>query len=91
MEGLNANQLADSLMNTDARKDFAEPSSDEDDDSHLTPEALAKKKKFKSHRSKHYDEFTKVKMARELIAKELAELEDDDEDSSKMEMSPPKS
>ena len=39
---------------------------------------LESKKVFKDKRKKHYNEFGNVKLARDLIAKELAELEDDE-------------
>lgn len=37
------------------------------------------KKVFLDKRKFHYNEYDKVKLARELIEKELAELEDDDD------------
>jgi protein phosphatase inhibitor 2 len=37
------------------------------------------KKVFKEKRKDHYNEYGNVKLARELIEKELAELEEDDE------------
>ena len=39
---------------------------------------LAIQKQFKEKRKHHYNEYSKVKLARELIEKEMAELEDDD-------------
>ena len=35
-------------------------------------------KQFKEKRKHHYKEYSKVKLGRELIEKEMAELEDDD-------------
>ena len=43
---------------------------------------LAEKRAFKDKRSKHYDEFSNVQKARELIAKELADLENEGEEVS---------
>lgn len=40
---------------------------------------LEKRKAFDKHRKEHYNEALNIKLARELIAKELAELEDDGE------------
>ena len=40
------------------------------------------KKAFKQKRKHHYNEYGNVKLARELIEKELAELEDDDDDNN---------
>ena len=39
---------------------------------------LAIQKQFKEKRKHHYNEYSKVKLAREMIEKEMAELEDDD-------------
>ena len=39
---------------------------------------LAIQKQFKDKRKHHYNEYSKVRLARELIEKEMAELEDDD-------------
>ena len=43
----------------------------------ITP---VQKRAFKDKRSKHYDEFSNVRKARELIAKELAELEKEEDE-----------
>ena len=37
-----------------------------------------KNKEFKEKRKKHYNEYSKVKLARKLIEQELKEMEDDD-------------
>ena len=37
------------------------------------------KKEFKDKRKKHYNEYSKVKLARKLIEQELKDLEDDDD------------
>ncbi|XP_038856693.1 protein phosphatase inhibitor 2 isoform X2 [Salvelinus namaycush] len=55
-----------------------EESSEEEDE--LTPEAQAKKKQFEMMRKMHYNEGLSIRMARQLIANELAEEEDEDEE-----------
>ena len=40
---------------------------------------LALKKEFKDKRKKHYNEYSKVKLARKLIEQELKDLEDDND------------
>lgn len=65
-----------------------EESSDEDEDeTELTPEELEKKRQFEMKRKMHYNEAQNIKLARQLIAKELhgeaaadEEEEEDDED-----------
>lgn len=39
-------------------------------------------REFKEKRKKHYNEYSKVKLARKLIEQELKEIEDDDGTSS---------
>ena len=39
--------------------------------------ALEKEKEFKDKRKKHYNEYSKVKLARKLIEQELKDLEDE--------------
>ena len=75
--GVDANLLAGKLENTETRKDHESESEDEDDDEHLSEAEKLKKKAFRNKRKNHYNEFTNVQKAREMIAKELAELEDD--------------
>uniref|UniRef100_A0AAZ3QB50 Protein phosphatase inhibitor 2 n=1 Tax=Oncorhynchus tshawytscha TaxID=74940 RepID=A0AAZ3QB50_ONCTS len=55
-----------------------EESSEEEDE--LTPEAQAKKKQFEMMRKMHYNEGLSIRMARQLIANEQAEEEDEDEE-----------
>ncbi|RDD44672.1 Protein phosphatase inhibitor 2 [Trichoplax sp. H2] len=52
-------------------------SNDENHDEQLTPEELERKQDFKKKRSQHYNEYYNVKLARELIAKDLEEEDDD--------------
>ncbi|XP_028977529.1 protein phosphatase inhibitor 2 isoform X1 [Esox lucius] len=55
-----------------------EESSEEEEE--LTPEDQAKKKQFQMMRKMHYNEGLNIRMARQLIANELAEEEDEDEE-----------
>ncbi|XP_053246888.1 protein phosphatase inhibitor 2 isoform X2 [Podarcis raffonei] len=61
-----------------------EESSEEEDESELTPEELEKKRQFEMKRKIHYNEGKNIKLARQLIAKELhgdtANEEDDDDE-----------
>uniref|UniRef100_A0A8D2KWJ9 Protein phosphatase inhibitor 2 n=1 Tax=Varanus komodoensis TaxID=61221 RepID=A0A8D2KWJ9_VARKO len=65
-----------------------EESSDEDDDDmELSAEELEKKRQFEMKRKMHYNEAQNIKLARQLIAKELrgdAAAEDDDDDDEEM-------
>uniref|UniRef100_A0A3B5L1L1 Protein phosphatase 1, regulatory (inhibitor) subunit 2 n=1 Tax=Xiphophorus couchianus TaxID=32473 RepID=A0A3B5L1L1_9TELE len=56
----------------------AEESSEEEEEE-LTPQVQAKKKHFQMMRKMHYDEGMNIRLARELIAKELEEDDDDEE------------
>ncbi|NXT09918.1 IPP2 inhibitor, partial [Prunella fulvescens] len=63
-----------------------ESSEEEDEDEELTPEEREKKKQFEMKRKMHYNEGRNIKLARQLIAKELhAEEEEDDEDEEMRE------
>ncbi|NXE86372.1 IPP2 inhibitor, partial [Menura novaehollandiae] len=54
---------------------------EEEEDEELTPEEREKKKQFEMKRKMHYNEGRNIKLARQLIAKELhGEEEEDDED-----------
>ncbi|XP_066912104.1 protein phosphatase inhibitor 2-like [Clytia hemisphaerica] len=78
VSGVDASLLAGKLESTESRKDHqSESENEDDDDEHLSEAAKLKKKAFSSKRKNHYNEFTNVQKAREMIAKELAELEDD--------------
>ncbi|XP_014866836.1 PREDICTED: protein phosphatase inhibitor 2 [Poecilia mexicana] len=56
----------------------AEESSEEEEEE-LTPQVQAKKKHFQMMRKMHYDEAMNIRLARELIAKELEDDDDDEE------------
>nr|XP_032643422.1 protein phosphatase inhibitor 2 isoform X3 [Chelonoidis abingdonii] len=53
---------------------------EEEEDEELTPEEREKKKQFEMKRKMHYNEGRNIKLARQLIAKELHGEEDEDED-----------
>lgn len=48
----------------------------------MFPLSLEHKKAFKDKRRVHYNEYSKVKLARKLIEQELKDLDDDDNDGS---------
>ena len=48
----------------------------DDDDEHLSPEEKEKARKFREHRKEHYNMKKQIQLAKELLAKEMAELED---------------
>lgn len=60
-------------------KEEEEDESSEEEEEELTPEEQAKKKHFQMMRKMHYNEGLNIKLARQLIASEL-EDEDDDAD-----------
>ena len=49
------------------------------------------KKKFEEKRKYHYNEYSKVKLARKLIEQELKDLEDDDDDDTDSKKEQPSS
>ncbi|TRZ26025.1 hypothetical protein HGM15179_001148 [Zosterops borbonicus] len=61
-----------------------EESSEEDEDEELTPEEREKKKQFEMKRKMHYNEGRNIKLARQLIAKELHGEEEEDEEDEEM-------
>ncbi|XP_017666199.1 PREDICTED: protein phosphatase inhibitor 2 isoform X1 [Lepidothrix coronata] len=62
-----------------------ESSEEEEEDEELTPEEREKKKQFEMKRKMHYNEGRNIKLARQLIAKELhGEEEDDDDEDEEM-------
>uniref|UniRef100_A0A8D0CEW1 Protein phosphatase inhibitor 2 n=1 Tax=Salvator merianae TaxID=96440 RepID=A0A8D0CEW1_SALMN len=67
-----------------------ESSEEEDsDEAELSPEELEKKKQFEMKRKMHYNEAQNIKLARQLIAKELhgeaVNEDEDDEDDEEMQ------
>ncbi|KAM8746407.1 protein phosphatase inhibitor 2 [Acanthopagrus latus] len=85
--GLAADDLASKLVaaeGTEPRfmkeeeEEEEEEESSEEEEEELSPEEQAKKKHFQMMRKMHYNEGMNIKLARQLIA---SELEDDDEDA----------
>ncbi|XP_053566173.1 protein phosphatase inhibitor 2 [Bombina bombina] len=60
-------------------------SSEEEEEEELTPEEREKKKEFETKRKHHYNEAMNIKLARQLIAKELAGEDDDDDEDEEMQ------
>lgn len=61
-------------------KEAEEEESSEEEEEEMTPEEQAKKKHFQMMRKMHYNEGMNIKLARQLIASELEEDEDADEE-----------
>lgn len=59
-----------------------EQESSEDEDSDLSPEEQEKKRQFEMKRKLHYNEGLNIKLARQLISKDLHEEDEDDEEMS---------
>ncbi|XP_073700718.1 protein phosphatase inhibitor 2-like [Garra rufa] len=57
-----------------------EEESSEEEEEELSPEDQARKQQFQMMRKMHYNEGMNIKLARQLIASELAEDEDEDEE-----------
>ncbi|KAM4660019.1 protein phosphatase inhibitor 2 isoform 2-T2 [Amazona ochrocephala] len=62
-----------------------ESSEEEEEDEELTPEEREKKKQFEMKRKMHYNEGRNIKLARQLIEKELQGEEDDDDEDEEMD------
>ncbi|XP_022594284.1 protein phosphatase inhibitor 2 [Seriola dumerili] len=78
---------ADDLVSKLAAAEGSEPrfmkeeeESSEEEEEELTPEEQAKKKHFQMMRKMHYNEGLNIKLARQLIASELEDDEDADEE-----------
>lgn len=81
--GLAADDLASKLVaaeGSDPRfmKEEDPEESSEEEEEELTPEEQAKKKHFQMMRKMHYNEGLNIKLARQLIASELEEDEDEE-------------
>ncbi|XP_013925190.1 PREDICTED: protein phosphatase inhibitor 2, partial [Thamnophis sirtalis] len=64
-----------------ARQDYSSDEEEEDDEVDLTPEELEKKRQFEMKRKMHYNEAQNIKLARQLIAKEMhGEAANEEED-----------
>lgn len=85
--GLAADDLASKLVAAEGseprfmkEEEEEEEESSEEEEEELTPEEQAKKKHFQMMRKMHYNEGLNIKLARQLIASELEEDEDADEE-----------
>ncbi|XP_030583796.1 protein phosphatase inhibitor 2 [Archocentrus centrarchus] len=97
--GLAADDLASKLVaaeGSDPRfmKEEEEEESSEEEEEELTPEEQAKKKHFQMMRKMHYNEGLNIKLARQLIASELEEdedeeMRDDTEETEEISVDPP--
>ncbi|XP_031410955.1 protein phosphatase inhibitor 2 isoform X1 [Meleagris gallopavo] len=66
-----------------------ESSEEEEEEEELTPEEREKKKQFEMKRKMHYNEGRNIKLARQLIAKELhGEDEEEEEEDEEMRDAP---
>ncbi|EMP24855.1 Protein phosphatase inhibitor 2 [Chelonia mydas] len=63
-----------------AQEEECREEEEEDEDEELTPEEREKKKQFEMKRKMHYNEGRNIKLARQLIAKELHGEEEDEEE-----------
>ncbi|XP_016041195.1 protein phosphatase inhibitor 2 [Erinaceus europaeus] len=61
-----------------------EEESSEDEDCDLSPEEQEKKRQFEMKRKLHYNEGLNIKLARQLISKDLHDDDDDDEEEEEM-------
>lgn len=87
-EALTADVLAQKLEEAEGKdpKFLAqEESSEEEEDEELTPEEREKKREFEKKRKHHYNEGMNIKLARQLIAKELAGEDDEDDEDEEMQ------
>lgn len=85
--GLTADDLASKLVAAEGteprflmKEEEEEEESSEEEEEELTPEEQAKKNHFKMLRKMHYNEGMNIKLARQLIASELEDDEDADEE-----------
>lgn len=83
---LTADDLASKLIAAEGseprfmKEEEEEEESSEEEEEELTPEEQAKKKQFQMMRKMHYNEGLNIKLARQLIASELEDDEDEDEE-----------
>ncbi|CAG08089.1 unnamed protein product, partial [Tetraodon nigroviridis] len=81
--GLAADDLASKLVaaeSAEPRFMQEEEESSEEEEEELSPEKQAQKKYFQMRRKMHYNEGMNIKLARQLIASELEDEEDADEE-----------
>uniref|UniRef100_A0A669EPW1 Protein phosphatase 1, regulatory (inhibitor) subunit 2 n=1 Tax=Oreochromis niloticus TaxID=8128 RepID=A0A669EPW1_ORENI len=95
--GLAVDDLASKLVaaeGSEPRFMKEEEESSEEEEEELTPEEQAKKKQFQMMRKMHYNEGLNIKLARQLIASELEddedeEMRDDTEETEEISVDPP--
>ncbi|KAM9386237.1 protein phosphatase inhibitor 2 [Pholidichthys leucotaenia] len=99
--GLAADDLASKLAAAEGseprfmkEEEEEEEESSEEEEEELTPEEQAKKKHFEMMRKMHYNEGLNIKLARQLIASELEddedeEMRDDTEETEEIHVDPP--
>ncbi|XP_053315570.1 protein phosphatase inhibitor 2 [Spea bombifrons] len=87
-EALTADVLARKLAAAEGvdPKILTQEDSSEEEEEELTPEEKEKKKEFEMRRKCHYNEAMNIKLARQLIAKELAGEEDEEDEDEDEEM-----
>lgn len=84
--GLAADDLASKLVAAEGseprfmKEEEEDEESSEEEEEELTPEEQAKKTHFQMMRKMHYNEGLNIKLARQLIARELEDEEDADEE-----------
>ena len=59
------------------RYDSSKSDDDFDDEAYLSPEEQKRKQKFRDHRKEHYNMKEQLKRAKELLAKEMVEFENE--------------
>ncbi|XP_040284259.1 protein phosphatase inhibitor 2 [Bufo bufo] len=86
-EALTADVLAKKLEAAEGTdpKFLTQEESSEEEDEELTPEEREKKKEFEMKRKHHYNEGMNIKLARQLIAKELVGEDYEDEEDEEMQ------
>lgn len=84
-EKLDPENLHDRIKDAPKRRSWEESGDNVDDDvdDELSESQKALRKEFKDKRKIHYNEYSKVKLARKLIEQELKDLEDDDDSLAK--------
>ncbi|XP_057697785.1 protein phosphatase inhibitor 2 isoform X2 [Corythoichthys intestinalis] len=87
-------QAAEGLEPRFMKEEEEEVESSEEEEEELSPEKQAKKEHFQMIRKKHYNEGLNIKLARQLIASELEEDEDEEmrdetEEAEEINVDPP--
>ncbi|XP_037382495.1 protein phosphatase inhibitor 2-like [Talpa occidentalis] len=77
--GGNVKRLGSAAEGSELKYRVHEQESSEDEDNDLSPEEQEKKRQFEMKRKLHYNEGLNIKLARQLISKDLHDDEDDEE------------